>query len=413
MPLPKVLEAGRRYRIPFTFVVPEKLLPRACPHTVKGDNIKQAHMNLPPSLGDASISSYNGVLRDDMAPEMAKISYSITARVTRVFHSDELEHNIATASKKVLIKPALEEQPPLSVDEKSEEYRLRQEKTIRKGMLKGKLGKIVVEAEQPRSFHIPARNPDHASDIEPISTKAKIRLRFDPADRNSQPPKLGSLSSKLKVNTFFASSARRSFPEKAGMGFDMSQGYYDESITLSTRCVASVQWIRHETSSPSLHRRESNDSGISDCSDEVGASDTYSGGVYYTAQLVVPVTLPTNKHFVPTFHSCLVSRVYALGLQLSLGPQHTASFSLKVPIQISAEGSVGGAAQRRASDAAVWALQEAEALFEPRSTVAPAPTAPGYGQHNASISLPITNDGVEAPPGYQAFDPARRHTMRL
>ena len=74
-PTPRVLEPGQTYTIPFNFVVPNQLTINACNHERLADQMQDHHVLLPPSLG--------GWERDDMAPKMARVEYSVKARVLR------------------------------------------------------------------------------------------------------------------------------------------------------------------------------------------------------------------------------------------------------------------------------------------------------------------------------------------
>lgn len=386
-----IIEAGRTYTFPFTFVVPTHLLPRACSHKCDNNHVKETHLLLPPSFGDPGLSGYDDKLLDDLAPDMTRVSYSIRVKMTK-WNNDGSENVIMEASKKLRIKPTYEEQAPLNIDN-DEEYCGRQEKTLRKGFMKGKLGRLVMEAAQPKSFMLPAMAPGDA--IPPITTMAKVRLRFDPHEASSPPPRLGSLSSKLKVTTFYASSPRHAFPTRNTTYPDMSQGYISETLQLSSLCVASVDWQRHDPDGATsqqgdLERRDSalSTSSVVSSNQAIPApsSNYHTNLPYYTANIVVPLSLPANKHFVPTFHSCIVSRVYALGLTLTthgqpLGP----SLSLKLPVQISAEGSINSVERRRLSERAEEAAREADAMFEPR--------AMGLASMNTQ--------GSDLPPGYE------------
>jgi len=396
-----MMEAGKIYNFPFTFVVPTHLLPRACAHNCDNHHVKEAHLLLPPSFGDSDLSGlFDGKPLDDLAPDMARVSYCIRVRMTKR-RDDGTENVVVDASKKLRIKPAYEEQPPLDIDN-DEEYCGRQEKTIRKGLVKGKLGHLVMEASQPKSFRLPATAPGDA--IPPITTMAKVKLRFDPHDDSSQPPRLNSLSSKLKVTTFFANTPRHAFPTKATTFPDISQGYISDTVPLSTLCVASVDWQRHEPGSTvprfldSQLRRDSALSTSSACSSDhnnipAPSSHHRKHLPFYTATVIVPLSLPTNKHFVPTFHSCIVSRIYALSLHLStqgqpLGP----SLTLRIPVQISAEGSLDGVERRRMSERAEEAVREADAMFEPRLV------GPAFGHERME-----TQGSTDMPPGYDGL----------
>ena len=364
---------------------------------------------LPPSLGDPDTAGFGGMLLDDIAPEMSKIMYGVKVRITQVREPEGTVSLLATKMRKVRVKPAYEEQPPINIDPSSAEYRLRQEKTIKKGLFKGRLGVLTAQSAQPKALVIPGAR---TSNVGQITTRAKVLLRFDPADECSQPPRLGSLVSKLKVSTFYASAARHSIPTRSNLGYDLSQGVYQESLSLSTMCIASAQWERHSSASNPLPEDalERRDSGISDCS-ALSATDTsfhtgiltaskkYAGGDFYTAVITVPITLPRNKSFVPTFHSCLISRMYSLSFEVSAhapgvgGP----SLHLKVPVQICAEGSDTGNENARVRIAESFVQREADDLLTPRS-VAP-PTIDGHVN--------------EMPPGYETFTPGARVQHRF
>ncbi|KAF2091312.1 arrestin [Saccharata proteae CBS 121410] len=374
LPIPRIAEAGRTYRFPFTFVIPDQLLPRSCARASNAQ-VRAAHAQLPPSMGDPDVSGHGGKLLDDLTPDMAKVVYAIRVTVTRAREPDGKVVVLTTKNQKVRVKPAFPEQPPVVVDDEDREYHLRQERTIRKGLLGGKTGKLTIMAQQPRCFHLPgARSVDN----HPITTSANVLLRFDPVDETSQPPRLGALSSKLKATTYYATVSRVEFPTKLTTMMDMTQGIYAETLPLSSRCMAGAKWQTHSPSPPP--RR---DSGISDCSnmqaDEYAdgllapgipaPSSCYKGGPFYTTNLLIPLTLPTNRTFVPSFHACLISRVYKLGLSLTLPGLNTTA-KLKMPIQIASEGSEAGDAQIQARADERMAADEATELFTPRSTVA-------------------------------------------
>ena len=400
-----VLKAGQTYEFPFIFAVPQQLLMRVCQHTVSSDAVREAHYHLPPTFGDKDLSSRQKI-RDDMAPDMASIRYGVFVKITEVKTRGEdiWRTSVASKARRIRVVPVASEQPPLDVHQEDGEYIMRKEKTVRKGMLKGKLGTLVMEAQQPQSLQMRSyHNPDSQTTI-----MAKIMLRFDPIDANLPPPRLGNLSSKLRVTTFFASTARHTFPTKLVSLLDLSQGLHTEHLNLSSRCMTNVEWTERDPVEPqTLERR---DSATSTRSMDTGtipeASASYKGGSYYTAHLLVPVTLPANKAFVPTFHSCLISRVYALKLDLStsnvsIGP----SMELKVPVQISSEGLVSDEIENR-RDSIVSNDEEIDIedvssfftnFFEPRSTRV---QSEAFIEPGRIGSQAPTED---SPPGYSPF----------
>ncbi|KAF2471021.1 arrestin [Lindgomyces ingoldianus] len=404
LPQPRSLVAGKKYVFPFIFTIPSQLLPRACPHTVASDHVRETHLMLPPSLGDPDLAGHSGALLDDLAPEMSKIIYGIKARITQIREADGAVSLIAEKMKKVRVKPAFEEQPPLNVDPFDPEYRIRHEKVIRKGFFKGKLGTLTAQSAQPKPLVIPgARSVPNAQ----ITTMATVLLRFDPADESNAPPRLGSLATKMKVSTFYASAPRQNFPARASLGIDLTQGVYQESVSLSSLCVGSAQWKKHTSASnPALDDSiERRDSGISDCSSTSANNarnagiltqpKNYQGGSFYTAKILVPITLPNNKNFIPTFHTCLISRIYGLSLQLSIHAPGVSdpSVHLKVPIQICAEGSITGNENARARSVEASVAREADSMFTPRSVAPPNPYA---------------HEREDLPPEYAVYAP--RHT---
>ncbi|KAF2033042.1 arrestin [Setomelanomma holmii] len=411
-PTPRMFEAGRSYKFPFTFTVPSQLLPKSCSHKVSSDHVRECHLMLPPSLGDPDLAGFGGTLLDDLAPEMSKIGYAIKVRIAHQRGTEGISV-LAEKFKKVRIKPAFIEQPPLNIDG-SDEYRSKQVKTLRKGLFKGKLGTLSAKTIQPKPLVIPGTR---TTDNKPITTMAKVVLRFDPSEDDHEPPKLGSMATKLKVTTWFASAPRQGLPTRHCMGFDVTQGAYSENVSLSSLCIASAQWERHDaaenpTIEDNLVRR---DSGISDCSANstdaetafvagfLSASKDYKNGTFYTTQILVPISLPGNKNFIPTFHSCIVSRTYTLGLQFA--GQVGSGMHLKVPIQICADGSESGIQNARARSVEETQLQEAADIWAPRS-VAP----PSFGDIDSGNATRNNSVGGrdEPPPDYAAFAPPSR-----
>ncbi|KAF2853505.1 hypothetical protein T440DRAFT_515638 [Plenodomus tracheiphilus IPT5] len=395
-PCPRIFEAGRAYKFPFTFIIPSQLLPKACSHKVASDHVRDMHCLLPPSLGDPDLAGFGSTLLDDLAPEMSKIVYAVKVKIAHSRGSEGLTV-LAEKFKKVRVKPALAEQPPLNIDHNAE-YQPRQEKIIRKGLFKGKLGTLTSKTIQPQPLVVPGAR---TTDNEPISTMCKLVLRFDPAEEHHGPPKLSSVATKIKASTFYSSAARQNFPSALTLGFDQSQGLYAENIHLSDLCVASAHWEEHgPNSNPISDEFIRRDSGVSDCSmmsaseksfaaGILPATNDYKQGRFYIAVIMVPITLPTTKSFIPTFHSCLISRTYTLGLKMSI---NGLKMSLKVPVQICAEGSETGIENARARNVEEAVLREAADSLSPRRMT--------DAQRTGSVDV-----RDELPPDYAAWAP--------
>ncbi len=409
LPESNTFEAGVTYTLPFTFVVPDRLLPFICSHKVDNDQIRREHTQLPPSLGDPSVSGEGHTLMDDLAPDMSKIIYGVRVRVTKWNAIGRLLE-MADKAERVRIVPAREEAPPVNVEDPESEHVMRKEKSVKKGLFKiGKVGRLTAETTQPRSLRLP--HPQKRQ-IEPISTMATINLRFDPASSDDLPPALDSIVSKLKVYTFFGAAPYKAVPEaRRHDNWSTLHGIYPESIPLSSRALSTVSWIRHDgierinSFSSELSRRPSGFSMISNCSIPEPSCAYESGSVFYTASLPVPLALPTAtgstrpKVFVPTFHSCIISRTYSVELNISFRtPGSNVSSShvtLKTPIQVSSEGGIPPI-QIQETEAAISAEIEAQfGLYEQRQ----------LEEAGLSLESPI----YEENPSHQALISGTRH----
>ena len=155
------------------------------------------------------------------------------------------------------------------------------------------------------------------------------------------------------------------------------------------------------------------------------ASTTYNGGAYYVARILVPIELPANKAFVPTFHSCLISRTYSLGLSLSTNSAFGGNLDLKLPIQVAASPSLRNDSPRPsiASLASVdvddYAESSVDDFFEPRTIYAPEDEYVGGSMLRGGLDdvVPVAtarrDSGVEEPgnsglPEYSLHAPGSR-----
>ncbi|KAE8348717.1 hypothetical protein BDV28DRAFT_80050 [Aspergillus coremiiformis] len=327
-PTPRVLEAGRTYKFHFTFVVPDRLLPHVCSHKKTNIHVERSHTLLPPSLGDPMLANDGKSLLNDLAPDMCRISYLIRVTVQRRPENSSPK-TLTSVGKKVRIIPAVDEEPPLNITDDAT-YCTRKEKDVKRGFMRGKLGRLVVASWQPKPVQL---CPPNSEAIDSVSTVATVHLRFDPVG-NEEPPRLGTVWSRLRVSSLFSAEPWGDYP--CPRGAQIGQGCYTETVPLSTMCVASARWTKH-TIGRGLSRCDSLES-TSSTESLTGPSASFAGETYYTASVVVPVTLPKTKSFVPTFHSCLTSRIYCLELSISYHTPNTniltPTTSLKIPVQL-------------------------------------------------------------------------------
>lgn len=259
-----------------------------------------------------------------------------------------------------------------------DDYILRREKGIKKGFGRSKLGRLVVESAEPKSLRLPSV---HNADTDAaVTTLAIINVRFDPAESSSCPPQLGSVTSKMKVATFYATTPLEEIPKKSSeFLFDTRRGLYIEKIPLSSRCLLNVQWQKHDHgyNTPPDSRRQSM---LSAGEAHIPApSEAYNQqSPFYTATVIVPISLPKcNRVFVPTFHSCFISRIYMLKFTLSVSTPNRSlqdpTIHLKLPFQVSQEGrpqEIGSSSTRQAETSVA---QEFDDIHNPRSIAPPTP----------------------------------------
>ncbi|TGO30705.1 hypothetical protein BPAE_0004g01670 [Botrytis paeoniae] len=399
-PQPRIAEAGKTYIFPFNFVIPEQLLPTACSHACDADHVHMAHVQLPPSMGDRETS-----ILDDLAPEMTKVQYSINARVIKHNDFPKKQVSLIEGSKKLQIIPMVAEAPPMSIshDDKND-YQLSKTKSLRKGVFSGKLGKITVSADQTGAIVLPS--PESSSGATSMAT---VKLQFEPHDFNSQPPRLGSLVTKIKAISFYATKPAKFLSSKSSMvkNFDPARQFYQTSVPLSSRCVEQVAWVKH-LPQPDLSRRASTiSSSSSEYSDNSQMSLKAQDKIYYTAEILVPISLPSSKTWVPSFHSCIVSRTYSLDLALSI---HTpgagipaSTVKLCLPIQIAAQGNRTAPLALTAEEAAAE-LADANEYLRPRVIEMPREDL----VENSILRSSSTVPRPELPPSYEHTEVSSR-----
>ncbi|KAL8382444.1 hypothetical protein RB595_006296 [Gaeumannomyces hyphopodioides] len=338
-PVPRVLEAGRTYRVPFNFVVPPHLTMGACAHTVDADHVRDHHLSLPPTVGFWE--------RDDLSPQTARIEYCVKARVMRSPTADEAAaaHGVKLmeAAEQVTILPTFSERPPVSVGKADRLYRTAKSKTLRKNLLSSRVGRVTASATQPSAVFL------RADGLGTSETAARVRLEFEPASPDAAPPRVTAVAAKLAAYTFYSSTAMTSLPDLVRPSA-RSQAVLERRASYATTVPlfsAHVDGFRWEQRPRHQARR---DSGYSSADLDARkpteeSSSSSSSPVLHTCDIEVPVRLSgagkgRGKTFIPSFYSCIVSRVYVLQLSVTLAGSGSATLSLRLPLQVAAEPGV-------------------------------------------------------------------------
>lgn len=381
-PVPRVLESSRTLSVPFHFVLPNFLTIGACTHKVESDHVKGQHLCLPPSMGSWARGNWE---KDDLSPQMADIEYTIRARVWKQPELHARPIKIMESIKSIQVLPTFPEDAPLSITKNDRLYCMSKTKAIRKNLLSTKLGKLTVSAEQPRAIML---RPDGQLST---GTSAQIDLKFEPMCAGTPPPKITAVSSKITAHTYFSAGPISSPPNMGDFtkpGISDRRGVYSTSVNLPTAApTPDMQtWTAHQARRDSGYFTDTAPENTASEGEEAEDDErqrqkrrrrtsttianlvrpskqqqqqsqspprTSSSPVYHTSTTHVPVArLPTGKKFfVPTFHSCITSRVYTLHVSLQVAAAGTGNttLSLDLPVQIGVEPEVASAGGGRAA----------------------------------------------------------------
>lgn len=324
-PVPRIFEQGRCYTIPFNFVVPSQLTLSACKHPSDNIYVQEHHMRLLPSMG--------GWSRDDFSPETAEIEYYVRARVFGEADAGHRPEKIFEAQKSLLVLPASPEDAPYDITSKDVHYTMTKTKTIRKGMFSHKLGRFTASASQPPAIHVSA-DTRSASD-----TAVTLQLAFEPSASDIAPPTVKSVAAKLVSSTWYGITGAKNMPDmgsRPDFAIEPPRIAYKNSLPLFNTNVDRVTWRLRGTA---VRRDSGYSSDPAESDSNSSKKQTAQDKTAHLATLYIPFDVPAKqKVLLPTFHSCLVSRTYALHLTVTVGPTNT-TVSLVIPVQIAVEPS--------------------------------------------------------------------------
>ncbi|KAF4443622.1 hypothetical protein F53441_11388 [Fusarium austroafricanum] len=296
----KRLEKDQVYNIPFSFTFPEELDPTICTHRVVSGSIEEAHLCLPPTVG--------GWDRDDMSTGAVEIEYAINACI-KPSSAPPTENSQDITAKRVLrFIPKSTESPPLHVSLTSKRYTLQATKCLRRKSFKRSFGTISAAAIQPEPLHL------HPYGAVMAPSFIDVGLTFNPERDGTPPPQLDTVSLSVRSYTWHQADPYKGFPdlsEKPSLKEPMST-----VIPLRVECP-DMTWVKHVI--PSLENTKQRD----------------LSPAFYSSTLRLPVSLSMNDNtFLPTFHSCLVSRTYDVRLRLTF---EKGDLTIVTPLQIIAE----------------------------------------------------------------------------
>ncbi|KAJ6780271.1 hypothetical protein PWT90_04244 [Aphanocladium album] len=289
-PFPGTIAAGETISIPFSFVVPQYLLEDSCRHPCGSQAVWERHSHLPPTLDGANEEEHEFLAR-------GRIQYYVEMRLrchgnyendqgaSAGTHHELGDSKIITGRQTVTILPALPELPPLLIDSmNSGSFYHSNSVVIRRHVLQ-RSGRLNAKSMQP-----PAMMLDPSGRSSPCSL-VHLELEFRPIDTSCQPPQKVGVSGVALGTTYFCAEPSELLPELWSRGSNAINGPNTVQYSYAQTLLPLM------TTSPAWHPQMD-----------------AAGGVYYTARLEMPLSLPAcqRKPVLPTFYSCLISQTYKL-----------------------------------------------------------------------------------------------------
>ncbi|KAE8332903.1 hypothetical protein BDV39DRAFT_199906 [Aspergillus sergii] len=322
-PASRVFRPGKTYKFPYTFIIPNRLPLKACSHQTAHTSIRLAHTEIPPTLHLRNLSQ-----------NLCEISYLIRVSACRQNSNDsERLVTLASCTKPLHLIPVHGEEPSFSRSEKHDIYRSSIVQQVKSQWKRQALGRLEAVASTLQAIQVPSL----CLPTDTVNTYVALQLRFDPV-RNTLPPRLAKIHPTLKQSTLFSAKPQDDYPcINNTIADQMSRGAHVQVSSLPSHTISSIRWTKH------MLPQYSGSSGVDQSSQpssttEPGLSHTSSTRCYYTASVMVPFSLPSNSDLAPTFHSCLVSRTYALELRLSYRMPNASVFqrmsTLEVPVKV-------------------------------------------------------------------------------
>jgi hypothetical protein len=217
---------------------------------------------------------------------------------------------ICDLSQDIRVMPATTQSE--KADDPSVLYMLK-EQALTSGLGRREYGNLEISATKPTPINLESTKTG-STNASP--TAVQLHLRFDPVN-NELPPRLSSLKCNLNTSTFYATVPWENYPTQNDITpLQIDREVYEKSTSLSSLDLSSVKWEKLPSFSAiyqgKLKSDDESDASFIPSEEQIESWDQCS----YTATVTVPIILPTKKDFLPTFHSCSVSRSYALDISL-------------------------------------------------------------------------------------------------
>ncbi|KAE8140485.1 hypothetical protein BDV38DRAFT_269063 [Aspergillus pseudotamarii] len=328
--VPKILQPGCSYKLPFTFVVPQYLPCQSCNHNISCSDLKQAHLQLPPTLDDPKLGHGKRPTLDYVSSGKCHISYRVRVVLSKgSIPGTTRRTRLVDCAKSVRVLPISMHAPHPGLPIVSSDTYTQMEQSLSQGFAQPGLGELITEAS-----HIPPISLHYPIDKDGAHTAVRLNLRFNPTI-DAAPPQLKKASAKFQISTFYSPVPWEDYPSWTDRGLvnGWDRGAFTDTFPIMAFSMGSVQWVKHQDMGDE-HRIQGHDGeSLSDHTAPRNGSRSY-----YTASIVLPIVLPPRMTSIPTFHSCLISRTYNINLRLSFHTPkpalQTASTTIKVPLML-------------------------------------------------------------------------------
>ncbi|KAJ5462171.1 hypothetical protein N7530_010376 [Penicillium desertorum] len=266
---------------------------------------------------------------EDLSSTRFGIGYSIQASLSNKIEEDKEPCQPGkSAELAVRILPGVKEKSRVSTFDDPPVY-TKKSQTVKTIFNHNTKGTLYVEALEPQPIHLSAA---HHDEIKCSTTVLEMVLWF--VSVNNEPPPLRSVSKKVVAHTTARSVPFR--PSPSAPVCQSGEATHSSTVQLGDLDFSSVRW--KECPLTDYFEKISNE----ERSEVHARTVTSTPKRLYRASVIVPISLPTSKTFVPTFESCLLSRSYVLGVTLLFGSIGKAlkfpSVKLKVPLRIAGLG---------------------------------------------------------------------------
>jgi hypothetical protein len=322
LPKDKVLRSTQTYALPFEFNLSARMEEIQCHHHVDSNAIRDLHMFLPPSMNGST---------SDFTPKSICIQYRIEAAFfQRNGLDDQSLVEAATSTVSNLdIQPHLHIPSDQSITKSNplpRNFSTNFSETIG-GRRHGELS-VNVRGRPFIDILPPTQAPQNG-----METLAQFTLCYQPQGTDHHLPELKSVASKLIIKNYYAATSWNDIPSDEALS-DSQKALCEYTVSLPKRSYGKINWVRQNVREPTWELPQYSDKTHL-LHPYISSSDkaAQAGEVAHTANLVLPIVLPADKDFLPSFHSCLVSRAYELQVRLQFeGSLQSAPLVFKIPV---------------------------------------------------------------------------------